>query len=79
MTHTRSGQGGRAGGFTLLEVMITLGVLAAGLLAMLTLQVRALGEGSRGRHTTAAAMIARDQVELIQRMPFSDADATRSS
>jgi prepilin-type N-terminal cleavage/methylation domain-containing protein len=74
MTRTLNGQGGRAGGFTLLEVMITLGILATGLLAMLSLQVRALGEGSRGRHTTAAAMIARDQVELIQRMPFSDAD-----
>ena len=74
MTRERKGRSGSAGGFTLLEVMITLGILATGLLAMLTLQVRALGEGSRGRHTTAAAMIARDQIELIQRMPFSDAD-----
>lgn len=61
----------RAAGFTLVEVMVTLGILSVGLLAMLMLQVQALTDGSRGRHSTAAAMIAQDQIELISRMPFS--------
>jgi prepilin-type N-terminal cleavage/methylation domain-containing protein len=62
------------GGFTLIELMITLTVLGTGLLAMLVLQTQALADGARGKHTTGAAMVARDQLERIQRMPFSDGD-----
>jgi len=65
-------RGRRAGGFTLLEIMITLTVVAVGLMAMMMMQVQALKDGSRGRHRTGAAMIARDQIERIQDMPFSD-------
>ena len=61
-----------AGGFTLIELMITLTVLGTGLLAMLVLQTQALADGARGRHTTGAAMVARDQLERIQLTPFSD-------
>ena len=61
-------------GFTLIELMITLTVLGTGLLAMLILQTQALADGARGKHTTGAAMIARDQLERIQLTPFSDAD-----
>ena len=62
------------GGFTLIELMITLTVLGTGLLAMLVLQTQALADGARGKHTTGAAMVARDQLERIQLTPFSDAD-----
>ena len=62
------------GGFTLLEVMISLAILGLGLAPVLILQVAALRGESRGRHTTAAAMIARDQLERIQRMPYSSTD-----
>ena len=65
-------RGRRAGGFTLLEIMITLTVVGIGLMAMMMMQVQALKDGSRGRHRTGAAMIARDQIERIQNMPFSD-------
>ena len=44
-------------GFTMVEMMVTLSILAIGLLAMLMLQVQALTDGSRGRHSTAAAMM----------------------
>jgi len=64
----------RAGGFTLIELMITLTVLGTGLLAMLVLQTQALADGARGKHTSGAAMVARDQLERIQLTPFSDAD-----
>ena len=62
----------RRSGFTLLELMITLGVVSVGLLAMVMMQIQAMRDGSRGRHRTGAAMIARDQIERIQNMPFSD-------
>lgn len=60
-------------GFTLLEVMIAMTILAVGLLALLMAQAQAITDGSRGRHTQTAAAVARDQMERIQRMPFGDA------
>jgi len=62
------------GGFTLIELMITLTVLGTGLLAMLVLQTQALADGARGKHNSGAAMVARDQLERIQLTPFSDDD-----
>lgn len=59
------------GGFTLLEVTIALTILAFGLLALGLMQLQALRGGHHGRHHTTAAMIARDQLEQIQRAPFS--------
>ena len=61
----------RTEGFTLLELMITLGIMAVGLLAMVMMQIQAMRDGSRGRHRTGASMIARDEIERIQNMPFS--------
>jgi len=61
----------RRAGFSLLEVMIALVILAFGLLALAMMQAQALKEGSKSRHHTRAAMIARDQIEQIQRAPFS--------
>lgn len=61
-------------GFTLIELMITLTILGTGMLAMLVLQTQALADGARGKHTTGAAMVAKDQLERIQRMPFAGAD-----
>jgi Tfp pilus assembly protein PilV len=59
---------------TLLEVMIALGVLALGLLAMLAMQVSAMRGGKYGRHTTEAAQLARDQMEYLHRLDWGDAD-----
>ena len=64
----------RSGGMTLLEVMIALGVLALGLLAMLAMQVSAMRSGKYGRHTTQAAQLARDQMEYLHRLDWDDAD-----
>jgi hypothetical protein len=59
---------------TLLEVMIALGVLALGLLAMLAMQVGAMRGGRYGRHTTEAAQLARDQMEYLHRLDWGDAE-----
>ena len=60
------------GGLTLLEVMISLSILAVGLLAMLAMQASALKQGRYGRHTTIGAQVARDQMELLKRVPWND-------
>lgn len=60
------------GGFTLLEAMVALSILAVGLLAMLAVQVTSLRQGNWGRHTTVAAQVARDQMELLARLPWAD-------
>jgi len=60
-------------GFTLIEVMFALAILAGGLLAMLAVQVQALKQGRYGRHTTEAMQIARDQMEFFTRLPWSAA------
>ncbi|MGH7287290.1 MAG: type IV pilus modification PilV family protein [Myxococcota bacterium] len=60
-------------GFTLIEMMVALAILAGGLLAMLSVQVQALKQGRYGRHTSEAMQIARDQMELFMRLPWDAA------
>jgi prepilin-type N-terminal cleavage/methylation domain-containing protein len=60
-------------GFTLIEVMIALSILAAGLLMVAAAQVFAMRGGSSGRHSSDAAAIANSQLENFQRMAFGDA------
>jgi prepilin-type N-terminal cleavage/methylation domain-containing protein len=64
----------RRGGFTLVETMFALSILAVGLLAMLTMQMHALKQGRYGRHTTEAMQVARDQMEYFMRLPWAAAD-----
>ena len=54
------------GGFTLIEVMITIGILTFGLLALATVQIHAMRGGDRGRHATHAAAIAESRMEQLQ-------------
>lgn len=61
-------------GLSLLETSVSLGILAVGILGMLAAQTISLSETSKGRHSTEAAQVARDQLELIQRMPWSAPD-----
>jgi prepilin-type N-terminal cleavage/methylation domain-containing protein len=63
----------RRSGFSLVEMMFALAILAGGLLAMLTAQLSALKQGKYGRHSTEAAQVARDQMEYLLRLPWTDA------
>lgn len=58
-------------GFSLIEVSIALGILAFGLLMVAVMQIQAIRQGSKGRHVYTAAMIGREQIEQIQRVPFT--------
>ena len=62
----------RSGGFTLIEVVVAMGILATGLLAVSAAQLYAMRGGRAGRHTTDAAEVAQSQVETFQRMDWSD-------
>jgi len=58
-------------GFTLIEVMIALGILAFGLLGVAAMQLYSLRQGQVGKHTAQAATIAQDQLERLNRMNFA--------
>ena len=59
------------GGFTLLEVVIALGVLAFGLLGVAAMQLYSLRQGQVGKHTTQASILAQDQLETMMRSSFT--------
>ncbi len=69
----------RSQGFTMIEVMIALAILGFGLLAMAVMQIQALSGGRAGRHTTQAAVIARDQMETFQRLAWADAQLAQTA
>lgn len=64
------------GGFTLIEVMIALGILAFGLLTLAAMQLEALRQGTGGWNQTQAAVLARDQLEQIRRLPWAQVAPT---
>ena len=61
----------RREGFSLLEVVVALGILGFGLLTLALMQVHALTQGSAGRHTGDAAAIARTYIEQVHRLPWT--------
>lgn len=66
----------RSNGFTLIEVMVALSILATGLLTVAAAQIHAMRGGSSGRHTSEAATIAHSQIESFARAAFDDLAAT---
>jgi prepilin-type N-terminal cleavage/methylation domain-containing protein len=65
-------------GFSLIEVMVAMVVLAFGLLGMLMMQAQALDHSSRGREGSSALSIARNVFEQIPRVPFSTLPANNT-
>ena len=61
-------------GFSIAETTISLAILAVGILGMIAAQGTALHENNQGRHTTAAAQVARDQLESLHRLPWTHPD-----
>jgi type IV pilus assembly protein PilV len=63
-------------GFTLVEVMIVIGILTFGLLSLATMQIKAMHGSDRGRHATNAAAIAENRMEQFQQDPWADIPVT---
>lgn len=66
-------------GFTLIEVLVAMGILATGLLAVSAAQLYAMKGGRSGRHTTDAAEIAQTQIEELNRLAWTDADLAQTA
>jgi prepilin-type N-terminal cleavage/methylation domain-containing protein len=66
----------RTSGFTLVEVMIVIGILGFGLLALSAMQIKAMHGGNRGRHATDAAAIAENKMEQLQQDPWTSIAVT---
>ena len=58
-------------GFTLLEIMIALSLLAIGLLSLAVMQITAMKYGARGRHMTKAAVVAEAKMEELSRKTWT--------
>lgn len=63
-------------GFSLIEVTIALGILAFGLLAVGAMQLHALRGGATSQNLSDASMIANQQLEVLNRLAWSDATLT---
>jgi len=72
MDRLRGRRARAAAGFTLIEVMIALGMLAAGLLTVAVAQLYAMQGGTSGRHASEAATVAHSWIENLQRRSFDD-------
>jgi type IV pilus assembly protein PilV len=59
-------------GFSLIEVMISLVVLAIGLLALAELQIFSIKGGSASNHVTQATILAQNRIEELRRLPYND-------
>ena len=73
-TPIRRGRDHPRGGFTLIEVLIALTILAVGLLPLAAMQIHALSFGRSGKHSSQAAVLARNKMEELQRLPWADPD-----
>jgi Tfp pilus assembly protein PilV len=61
---------------TLVEIMIAMVILSFGLLGVAALQVRAIVEGSGGRHLSDGGAIARNRIEVLTRQAWDAAILT---
>ena len=69
----------REGGFTLLELLVAIGVLTVGLLAVATMQSTAIQGNLLGYRYTEAANLAQDRMEYLLTQDYSDLEAVAGS
>jgi prepilin-type N-terminal cleavage/methylation domain-containing protein len=62
----------REGGMTLIEVLIAVALLAVGVAGMVAIQVLSMRNEAIARQDNEASRVARDVLEQVQRMPFTD-------
>lgn len=65
-------------GFTWLEVLMTLGVLALGCLAVLNLQKSAVTESYQTDHLTIVNFLAESQLEILKAMDYDQLDEAKN-
>lgn len=60
-------------GYSLLEVLIALAILAVGILGVATMQVSAIQGNSKGRQVSEATRVAEGLMEVLLARPYADA------
>lgn len=63
-------------GFSLLEVLIALVILAIGLLAIAQMQITAIKGNAYGSEMTSASSLASNTIERLMGLPFNDVNLT---
>ena len=63
-------------GFTLIEVMIAVVILAVGLLALGTMQIVSIRANAFSTEMTYSTMLAQQQLETLKNLAFTDPDLT---
>jgi prepilin-type N-terminal cleavage/methylation domain-containing protein len=66
----------REGGFTLIEMLIAVSILSAGLLALGSMQVSAIGGNAHSANVTEGSTLAADRLEKLLALPYTHADLT---
>lgn len=61
-------------GFTLIEVLIGLVLLAVGLLAIAGMQITSVKSNSFANNMTQASILAQDRLEILRNLAFAHAD-----
>ena len=64
------------GGFTLIEMLIAVSILSAGLLALGSMQVSAIGGNAHSANVTSGSTLAADRLEKLLALPYTHADLT---
>ena len=63
---------GNQKGFTIIEALIAITLLAVGILAAATMQISAITGNSRANRITEASVLAADQAEWFMSLPYDD-------
>jgi prepilin-type N-terminal cleavage/methylation domain-containing protein len=67
---------GRQKGFTLIEVMVTLGLLAIVMMGLQSLLATSIRAAATASTMTTATTLAQQKIELLRNTPYSDVELT---
>jgi len=69
-----NGQKDKAGGFTLIEVLIAMAIFAIGILAVTSMQIKAINGNTSAKIQTAETRLAVERMERLVGLPYDHED-----